>query len=163
MSEITARVTLDTPLGPLTICVAAGKVVEVGFPTSPPLPDFSESDADKDIALSASSQLREYFAGKRQVFDLPLVARGTRFQESIWSEIEKVPFGQTATYKDLAIRAGKPKAARAVGGAVGANPIGIIIGCHRILGSTGKLTGYSGGHGIPTKVKLLELEGIEYK
>ncbi|PWL21208.1 MAG: methylated-DNA--[protein]-cysteine S-methyltransferase [Candidatus Aquiluna sp. XM-24bin5] len=115
------------------------------------------------MALSASSQLREYFAGKRQVFDLPLVARGTRFQESIWSEIEKVPFGQTATYKDLAIRAGKPKAARAVGGAVGANPIGIIIGCHRILGSTGKLTGYSGGHGIPTKVKLLELEGIEYK
>lgn len=163
MSEITARVTLGTPLGPLTICVAEGKVVEVGFPTSTPLPDFSLSDADKDIALSASSQLTEYFAGKRQVFELPLLARGTRFQESIWSEIEKVPFGQTATYKDLAIRAGKPKAARAVGGAVGANPIGIIIGCHRILGSTGKLTGYSGGHGIPTKVKLLELEGIEYK
>ena len=163
MSNITARVTLETPLGPLTICVCERKVVEVGFATSTPLPDFSESDADKHVALSASSQLREYFAGKRKVFDLPLLPRGTTFQESVWSEIAKVPYGETATYRDLAIRAGKPNAARAVGGAVGANPIGIIIGCHRILGSTGKLTGYSGGHGIPTKVKLLELEGIECK
>ena len=81
MSEITARVTIDTPLGPLTICVAEGKVVEVGFATSAPLPDFSESDADKDIALSAASQLCEYFAGKRKLFDLPLSARGTKFQE----------------------------------------------------------------------------------
>ena len=163
MSNITARVTLETPLGPLTICVSERKVVEVGFPPSAPLPDFSESDADKEVAISAASQLEEYFAGKRTEFDLPLLPRGTTFQESVWSEIAKVPYGETATYRDLAIRAGKPKAARAVGGAVGANPIGIIIGCHRILGSTGKLTGYSGGNGIPTKVKLLELEGINYK
>ncbi|MBL6592677.1 MAG: methylated-DNA--[protein]-cysteine S-methyltransferase [Candidatus Aquiluna sp.] len=115
------------------------------------------------MAKEAANQLREYFAGKRESFDLPLHFSGTKFQEEIWQEIAKVPFGQCATYKDLAMRIGKPQAARAVGGAVGANPIGIIVGCHRILGSSGKLTGYSGGSGVPTKKKLLELEGIAYK
>ena len=162
MEEITAREVFTSPLGTLSVCVSKGQIVEVGF-ISEALPSFSESTSDASIAKEAASQLRDYFAGKRKSFDLPLHFSGTKFQEEIWQEIAKVPFGQSATYKDLAMRIGKPQAARAVGGAVGANPIGIIVGCHRILGSSGKLTGYSGGSGVPTKKKLLELEGIAYK
>ena len=162
MDEITAREVFTSPLGTLSVCVSKGQIVEVGF-ISEALPSFSESTSDASIAKEAASQLRDYFAGKRKSFDLPLHFSGTKFQEEIWHEIAKVPFGQSATYKDLAMRIGKPLAARAVGGAVGANPIGIIVGCHRILGSSGRLTGYSGGSGVPTKKKLLELEGIAYK
>ena len=162
MEEITAREVFTSPLGTLSVCVSKGQIVEVGF-ISEALPSFSESASDAAIAKEAASQLRDYFAGKRKSFDLPLHFSGTKFQEEIWHEIAKVPFGQSATYKDLAMRIGKPLAARAVGGAVGANPIGIIVGCHRILGSSGRLTGYSGGSGVPTKKKLLELEGIAYK
>ncbi len=162
MEEITAREVFTSPLGTLSVCVSKGQIVEVGF-ISEALPSFSESTSDAAIAKEAASQLRDYFAGKRKSFDLPLHFSGTKFQEEIWHEIAKVPFGQSATYKDLAMRIGKPLAARAVGGAVGANPIGIIVGCHRILGSSGRLTGYSGGSGVPTKKKLLELEGIAYK
>ncbi|MDA8552157.1 methylated-DNA--[protein]-cysteine S-methyltransferase [Aquiluna sp.] len=162
MEEITAREVFTTALGTLSVCVSKGRVVEVGF-VSEALPSFAESSSDNALAKEAASQLRDYFAGKRESFDLPLHFSGTKFQEEIWQEIAKVPFGQSATYKDLAMRIGKPQAARAVGGAVGANPIGIIVGCHRILGSSGKLTGYSGGSGVPTKKKLLELEGIAYK
>ena len=162
MEEITAREVFTSPLGTLSVCVSKGQIVEVGF-ISEALPSFFESTSDAAIAKEAASQLRDYFAGKRKSFDLPLHFSGTKFQEEIWHEIAKVPFGQSATYKDLAMRIGKPLAARAVGGAVGANPIGIIVGCHRILGSSGRLTGYSGGSGVPTKKKLLELEGIAYK
>ena len=162
MEEITAREVFTSPLGTLSVCVSKGQIVEVGF-ISEALPSFSESASDAAIAKEAASQLRDYFAGKRKSFDLPIHFSGTKFQEEIWHEIAKVPFGQSATYKDLAMRIGKPLAARAVGGAVGANPIGIIVGCHRILGSSGRLTGYSGGSGVPTKKKLLELEGIAYK
>ena len=162
MEEITAREVFTSPLGTLSVCVSKGQIVEVGF-ISEALPSFSESTSDASIAKEAASQLRDYFAGKRKSFDLPIHFSGTKFQEEIWHEIAKVPFGQSATYKDLAMRIGKPLAARAVGGAVGANPIGIIVGCHRILGSSGRLTGYSGGSGVPTKKKLLELEGIAYK
>lgn len=162
MEEITAREVFTSPLGTLSVCVSKGQIVEVGF-ISEALPSFSESASDAAIAKEAASQLRDYFAGKRKRFDLPIHFSGTKFQEEIWHEIAKVPFGQSATYKDLAMRIGKPLAARAVGGAVGANPIGIIVGCHRILGSSGRLTGYSGGSGVPTKKKLLELEGIAYK
>ncbi|MGA1171213.1 MAG: methylated-DNA--[protein]-cysteine S-methyltransferase [Aquiluna sp.] len=162
MQAITAREVFTTPLGAVSVCVSNGRVVEVGF-VGEALPSFAESHADGTLAKKAASQLGEYFAGKRKSFELPLKFSGTQFQEQIWKEIAKVPFGETATYKDLATRIGRPKASRAVGGAVGANPIGIIVGCHRILGSSGKLTGYSGGSGVPTKKQLLELEGIAYK
>ena len=162
MEQITAREVIATPFGAVAVCTARGRVVEVAFVESS-VQSFAESDSDSSLAKKAAKQLEEYFAGKRRSFELPLKFSGTKFQEQIWKEIAKVPFGETATYKDLATRIGKPKAARAVGGAVGANPIGIIVGCHRIIGSSGKLTGYSGGSGVPTKKKLLELEGISYK
>ena len=162
MEQITAREVIATPFGAVAVCTARGSVVEVAFVQSS-IQSFAESDSDASLAKNAASQLGEYFAGKRKSFELSLKFSGTKFQEQIWKEIAKVPFGETATYKDLATRIGKPKASRAVGGAVGANPIGIIVGCHRIIGSSGKLTGYSGGSGVPTKKKLLELEGISYK
>lgn len=154
---------MATPLGQVAVCIANGKVVEVGFTQADNLPAFADSEADGELAEKAARQLKDYFAGGREHFDLPIAFSGTKFQEAVWKEIAKIGFGKTATYKDLALRIGKPKASRAVGGAVGANPIGIIVGCHRILGSSGQLTGYSGGNGVPTKIKLLELEGIEFK
>jgi methylated-DNA-[protein]-cysteine S-methyltransferase len=88
---------------------------------------------------------------------------GTEFQQKIWHELLAIPYGQTSTYGELAALAGSPQASRAVGGAVGANPVPIIIPCHRILASDNKITGYSGGSGIPTKILLLEREGITYR
>jgi methylated-DNA-[protein]-cysteine S-methyltransferase len=91
------------------------------------------------------------------------MSMGTDFQRSVWKEIGKIKFGQVKTYADIAKAIGKPLAARAVGGAVGSNPIPLIVGCHRVLGASGKITGYSGGKGIPTKRILLKLEGIASK
>ena len=111
----------------------------------------------------ATKELGEYFAGKRKDFDVPVKLVGTPFQQAIWHELLAIPYGGHASYGDLAARAGNPKAARAVGGAVGANPVPIIVPCHRILAGNSKLTGYSGGSGVPTKIQLLDIEGIEYK
>ena len=163
MQELGATRVFSSPLGEISIAASAGRIVKVEFVEDGKNQSHTNHPSDGTLADRAATQLMEYFCGSRETFDLPLGYLGTKFQMSVWAEIAAVGFGETATYKDLAKRIGNPKASRAVGGAVGANPIGIIIGCHRILGSTGKLTGYSGGHGIPTKVKLLELEGIEYK
>lgn len=163
MNEISARALVETPLGQIEVCVANSKVVEINFVEQASETSSASSPEDRATAAVAASQLREYFAGQRRSFDLPLHFSGTSFQEAVWREIAKIPFGETVTYQDLAERVGKPKAARAVGGAVGANPLGIVVGCHRVMGSSGKLTGYSGGKGLPTKEKLLELEGISYK
>ena len=102
-------------------------------------------------------QLKEYFAGKRTHFELPLAPRGTPFQLETWKELRKIPYGETITYGELARRLGKPNASRAVGAANGANPIPIVIPCHRVIGSDGALTGFGGG--LDTKLKLLQLEG----
>jgi len=101
-------------------------------------------------------QLREYFAGKRTTFDLALIPQGTEFQVKVWNELRRIPYGETISYKQLAERIGKPKAVRAVGAANGANPIPIVIPCHRVIGNDGSLTGFGGG--LPLKKRLLELE-----
>ena len=101
-------------------------------------------------------QLGEYFDGARRDFDVRLAPEGTEFQQRVWNELGKIPYGQTISYGELARRVGNPNASRAVGAANGRNPISIIIPCHRVIGSTGKLTGYGGG--LPVKVGLLELE-----
>jgi O-6-methylguanine DNA methyltransferase len=102
-------------------------------------------------------QLVEFFDGKRRVFDFPMELRGSDFQKDVWRAVENVPYGRTATYGEIAHVIGRPKASRAVGAANGANPIPIVIPCHRILGSNGSLTGYGGG--LPMKRRLLALEG----
>ena len=101
-------------------------------------------------------QLEEYFNGKRKTFELPINLKGTEFQKKVWNELQEIPYGQTRTYKDIAIKIGNPNASRAIGNANNKNPIAIIIPCHRVIGSNSKLVGYAGG--IDKKFKLLELE-----
>jgi methylated-DNA-[protein]-cysteine S-methyltransferase len=102
-------------------------------------------------------QLDEYFAGSRRSFDLPLAPAGTAFQSRVWDALARIPWGTTVTYGELAVRAGRPGAARAVGAAVGRNPISIVVPCHRVVGADGTLTGYAGG--VDRKAFLLALEG----
>lgn len=109
-----------------------------------------------DLFERAAAQLTEYFAGQRRVFDLPLSCHGTPFQRSVWSALLEIPYGETVTYGELAQQLGKPAASRAVGLANGKNPISIIVPCHRVIGSTGSLTGYGGG--LERKRYLLDFE-----
>lgn len=111
---------------------------------------------DDDLFREAAKQLRAYFAGELTEFDLPLAPAGTQFQQRVWAELQKIPYGSTINYGELARRVGNPKAARAAGAANGSNPISIIIPCHRVIGSNNHLTGYGGG--IERKRFLLDFE-----
>jgi methylated-DNA-[protein]-cysteine S-methyltransferase len=113
-------------------------------------------DASSVVIDESKKQLDEYFSGKRQAFDVPLLMVGTAFQKSVWEALLQIPYGETASYLEQAKRIGREKAVRAVASANGANAISIFIPCHRIIGSNGTLTGYAGG--LETKQKLLELE-----
>lgn len=110
------------------------------------------------ILLEAERQLGEYFAGKRQTFSIALDMKGTPFQKNVWEQLLAIPFGETRSYGQLARALGKPQAMRAVGAANGRNPISIIVPCHRVIGSSGKLTGFAGG--LEIKARLLSLEKI---
>jgi methylated-DNA-[protein]-cysteine S-methyltransferase len=120
----------------------------------------STTSADSEIWLTqATQQLDHYFTGHRQHFDLPLdLSAGSAFQQSVWHALLTIGRGQTESYGGLANRVGRPSAARAIGAAVGRNPISIIVPCHRVVGGNGALTGYAGG--LPRKVALLQLEGV---
>lgn len=164
MQEISARRVIQTRLGKIAISATEKAIVGLEFlsPKSK-LQDFSDSRYAENLVDEAKNQLIDYLAGSRKEFQLPLAAQGTKFQQQVWKQIEKIPFGSVTTYGAIAKAIKRPLAARAVGGAVGANPIAIFIGCHRVMGSNGALTGYSGGSGVPTKKKLLDLEGIGYR
>ena len=148
---------LETPIGDLLLAGDENALSLVGFPEGSmrrdPEPDWIFSD--KPFA-AVREQLTAYFAGERKSFDLQLNPVGTEFQLQVLDELQKIPYGITVSYGDIAKRIGRPKAVRAVGAANGRNPIPIIIPCHRVIGSTGKLTGFGGG--IPTKKALLKLE-----
>lgn len=146
--------TITSPVGTLAITANDEAITSVRFE------EITEARPNQITEL-ACQQLIEYFDGKRTTFQLPLNAEGTEFQKSVWEQLQKIPAGQTSSYKKLAIAIGKPKAARAVGGAVGTNPIAIMIPCHRVLASNGAITGYTGGEGIKTKQKLLDIESVE--
>lgn len=105
----------------------------------------------------AAIQLDEYFERKRKTFDLPIALTGTAFQKAVWKTLLEIPYGKTATYKDIAMKIGKPQGARAVAQAIGANKLAIIVPCHRIIGSNGSLTGFAGG--LKAKSFLLKTEG----
>jgi len=115
-------------------------------------------DPKHPVIKRAKHQLKEYFAGKRRDFDLPLDPSGTAFQQAVWKAIARVPYGKTITYGELAKRSGFPDGPRAAGAATGRNPIGIVVPCHRIVGANGSLTGYAGG--LDRKRALLALEGV---
>ena len=120
-------------------------------------PDASWQQSDAPFA-AVREQLAEYFAGERQQFDVPLKLAGTPFQQRVWQELVRIPFGTTITYAQLAQRVGQPTASRAVGHANGRNPISIIVPCHRVIGANGKLTGYAGG--VDKKQWLLAWERV---
>jgi methylated-DNA-[protein]-cysteine S-methyltransferase len=120
-----------------------------------PLPDLVEDD-QQSILVETERQLNEYFAGKRDAFSIPLDMRGTAFQKDVWRALQAIPFGKTLSYGEIAKQLGRPTASRAVGSANGRNPISIIVPCHRVIGSSDKLTGFAGG--LEVKAHLLKLE-----
>jgi len=148
---------LDTPIGELLLAGDLCALREIGFPDGPKRrraePGWELRDA---IFSEAKSQLSEYFAGSLRTFSLPLEPSGTPFQLRVLDQLQKIPYGETVSYGEIAARLGKPKAMRAVGAANGRNPIPVIIPCHRVIGANGKLTGFGGG--LPTKSALLKLE-----
>ncbi|MCI8888289.1 MAG: methylated-DNA--[protein]-cysteine S-methyltransferase [Hungatella sp.] len=150
--------TMATPLGPLTIGASEAGVCRVGFGEEGEGPENCGCSREKAEAIlaKAQKQLAEYMEGKRKEFDLPLCAEGTDFQKRVWKELCRIPYGETRTYGQIAALVGNPKASRAVGMANHNNPIGIIVPCHRVIGSNGKLTGYAGG--LDKKEGLLKLE-----
>jgi methylated-DNA-[protein]-cysteine S-methyltransferase len=121
----------------------------------------SASEKNNDVLLMATEQLKSYFAGNLKKFTLPLEISGTGFQKAVWQAIRGIDYGELRTYADVAKSIGNPKACRAVGGAIGNNPLSIIIPCHRVIGSDATLTGFGGG--LPTKQRLLETEGHRIK
>lgn len=150
---------ISSPVGKLTLVASDKGLVAVLWPNDKPTRvRFSENitTAENAILAKAEKQLNEYFAGKRNSFDLPLDMRGTDFQKNVWEALLSIPFGETRSYAQLAKQIGNPQAVRAVGAANGRNPISIIVPCHRVIGANGKLTGFAGG--LNTKDHLLTLE-----
>jgi methylated-DNA-[protein]-cysteine S-methyltransferase len=144
----------ESPLGPLTVETRAAGLTGLRFPgRGDPL---DESARDPAALAAATRQLEEFFAGRRQAFELPLALSGTRFQMRVWEQLLRIPYGSTITYTELAHRVGRPDVVRAVGAAVGRTPVPIIVPCHRVLGADGALTGYGGG--LHRKQALLDLE-----
>ena len=148
----------ESPLGPLRLISDGQALAAVVFEHhSKPVPLLAQARPGGDGILDeARRQLDEYFAGRRRTFELPLSPRGTDFQRRVWRALRDIPFGMTRSYGHLAEELGSPKAMRAVGGANGRNPISIIIPCHRVIGASGELTGFSGG--LQHKRFLLALE-----
>jgi len=146
-----------SPLGQLMLAGDGNQLQVIGFPTGSQArgaePDWERNDAP---FATAKRQLNEYFNGKRREFELDLAPAGTPFQLSVLDELQKIPYGETCSYRDIATAIGNPKAVRAVGGANGSNPIPIVIPCHRVIGSDGSLTGFGGG--LSSKRFLLDLE-----
>jgi methylated-DNA-[protein]-cysteine S-methyltransferase len=150
---------LGTPVGRLVIASGERGLVRILLPNES-RDKLGQLDAVPDDGRNAETlrQLAEYFAGDRRTFDLPLDPRGTPFQQAVWREVAAIPHGQTTTYGELARELGLPNAHRAVGAANGDNPLPIVVPCHRVVGSTGHLTGYAGT--TPMKAWLLALEGV---
>ena len=148
---------LDTPIGELLLAGEDDALSMIGFPKGKmrrdPEPDWIYNE--KPLA-NARRQLEEYFAGSRKDFDLPVILDGTEFQVEVLKALQKIPYGETVSYGEIARRIGRPRAVRAVGAANGRNPIPIVVPCHRVIGSSGDLTGFGGG--LDTKEALLRLE-----
>jgi len=150
---------IDTPLGGITMAATDQGLAGVWFDQQRHWPDTTGWIAKDDhpALLEAGAQLRDYFAGRRESFDMKLdLSHGTAFQQSVWQQLLAIPTGATTSYGALSINVGNPAAVRAVGAAVGRNPISVIVPCHRVLGSDGSLTGYAGG--LERKTALLQLE-----
>ncbi len=154
--------TMDSPVGELTLVANDRGLAAVLWPNDDPrrvrLGPMMRAD-DASILLAVKRQLVEYFAGTRRTFDLQLDFVGTPFQKAVWAALLTIPYGETRTYGQIAHAIGNAKAVRAVGAANGRNPISIIAPCHRVIGSTGGLTGFAGG--LEAKTTLLSIEGVD--
>ena len=143
-----------TAIGEIGIAADDNAITEFYFAGNPIPTDLTLYESP--LIKEAATQLTEYLAGTRTTFTFPLAPQGTPFQLAVWQALQEIPYGETRSYKDIAVRIGKPKACRAVGMANNKNPLAIFIPCHRVIGSNGKLVGYGGGLGI--KEKLLAME-----
>jgi methylated-DNA-[protein]-cysteine S-methyltransferase len=150
----------ESPIGRLELTSDGEAITSLSIERDGHLPLEEHPERTAPVLDEAARQLAEYFEGTRKDFDLPLRLDGTEFQRSVWDALGRLEFGQFTSYGELGAEIGRPGSGRAIGGAVGANPIPIIVGCHRVLSSNGRITGYSGGEGIPTKLWLLTHEGI---
>ncbi|MPZ79315.1 MAG: methylated-DNA--[protein]-cysteine S-methyltransferase [Actinophytocola sp.] len=146
---------MDSPIGSITLVGADGELSGLYMERQRYAPE-SYGERDDGAFPDAVEQLTEYFAGTRTEFDLRLAPKGTPFQQQVWAALREVRYGETTTYGELAATIGRPTASRAVGHANGHNPISIVVPCHRVIGTTGSLTGYGGG--LPRKRFLLALE-----
>ena len=148
---------IDSPVGTLTLAATDAGLHAIEFPSNRhPQKREGWRESDHPLLDRAQAQLDEYFAGERQAFDLPLAPQGTPFQRQVWFALAAIPYGETSSYAELAQRIGRPTAVRAVGAAIGRNPLTVIVPCHRVIGSGGALTGYAGG--LERKRTLLALE-----
>lgn len=157
----TYTTTVDSPVGPITLCGQGTPegfaITRLGFGDDKHGPrDRSGWVPDQARFTEAAEQLRQFFAGDRQDFDLLLDPVGTTFQQQVWQALRQIPYGETRSYADIARALGSPTATRAVGAANGRNPIGIVVPCHRVIGADGSLTGYAGG--VHNKRWLLDHE-----
>ncbi len=152
----------DSPVGSLLVAGTRDSLHLLSFPTGSRVVQVAASwQRDDSLFTSIFEQLDAYFAGQRQQFDLALNKGGTPFQNDVWAALRQIPYGETITYGELATRVGRPKASRAVGAANGANPLSIVVPCHRVIGSNGALTGFGGG--IETKKYLIAHERADTK
>lgn len=144
---ITHSATMESPLGTLRLGADGDALAGIWFPdhASAPRMEHATDGSRHPVLNLAKEQLREFFAGERRTFDLPLAWRGTPFQQRVWTCLREIPYGETWTYTQLAKRAGRPAAMRAAGAANGRNPFSIVAPCHRVIGADGSLTGYAGG------------------
>ena len=154
LADLLYKDTVTAPIGSLTVIVdGLGRLVRIRFTD-----DGSEAaTSDQGLCSAVVTQLEQYFSGTRQNFEIELAVRGTEFQRRVWNEVSSIPFGECVSYGEVARRLGDPGAVRAVGAANGANPVPIVIPCHRVIGSDGTLVGYRGGLNI--KAALLRHEG----
>lgn len=143
---------IPSPLGNILINSREGCLSELRFTDEGVSGELSE-----EVLIETKKQLYEYFAGNRKIFNIPIGLGGTGFQQKVWMAVNEIPFGETTTYRKISQEIGNPAAIRAVGAAIGANPILVILPCHRIIGTNGQLTGYAGG--LDRKRSLLDLEG----
>lgn len=151
---------IDSPIGRLQITSNGKAITSLAVEASGLLPHDHLPEAPDRLLSRCSRQLDGYFAGTRRTFTLPVSVRGTPFQQSVWKQLTELGWGDVTTYGDIARVTGQPAGGRAVGGAVRANPIPVIIPCHRVLALGGRITGYSHGSGVATKAWLLDHEGI---
>lgn len=149
---------VDSPLGDLLLAGGDDALRLISFPSGKGRrrPERGWTEDPRPFG-AARRQLREYFAGKRERFELTLAPEGTEFQRAVWQGLRRIPYGRTWSYAELAAHIARPRAMRAVGAANGANPLPIVVPCHRVIGADGSLTGFGGG--LPAKRLLLELEG----